>query len=70
MEMKMLTSSQIESVGYDNDSSTLRIKFKSGGTYDYLEVEPSVHQELLQNTSPGKYFHSNIKKVYKFEKKM
>ena len=63
-----VTSSNIESVGYDNDEQTLFVKFKSGTTYSYSEVLVEIYDEMLQADSKGKYFYANIRNVYSFEK--
>ena len=64
MERENVTSSMIASVGYDPDSSTLEIEFKSDGSvwqyYDFLES--NYHD--FRNGSLGKYFHANIKGKY------
>ena len=42
MEMQFVDSSTIERIGYDANSSTLRIEFKSNRTYDYSNVPENV----------------------------
>lgn len=47
MEMTRLwTSKAVSEIGYDADSRTLRLVFRSGGRYDYLDVDPEVYQGL------------------------
>lgn len=62
MDMIPVSSSDLSSVGYEN--GTLRIRFHSGGVYDYLGVPASVFRTLLNAPSIGKYFHANIKNAY------
>lgn len=64
MDMTPVASSNIDSVGYDADTETLRIRFNDGGTYDYQAVPPHVHDSLMKATSVGSYFHSHIKNAY------
>jgi len=56
-----VTSSQIESVGYDAESQTLAVKFKHSGTYHYPNFPAEKHAEFLAAESIGKYFQINIK---------
>ena len=61
MNMEAVKSSTIESIGYDGDTKTLRIKFKSGATYDYADVPYETHADLMSAPSIGKHFHSMIR---------
>ena len=47
---------------------TLRIRFKSGGAWDYLDAPPDVYAALLQAESAGKYFYRAVKSVYEARK--
>lgn len=64
MEMQFVDSSNIERIGYDSNSSTLRIEFKSNRTYDYSNVPENVFNELRSATSVGSYHARNIKNSY------
>lgn len=61
-----VSSSNIQSVGYDAESNTLEIEFKSGTIYQYFDVPQAVYQELLNASSMGQYFSSNIRSAYRF----
>jgi len=63
-----VTSSALLSVGYDNKSSTLEIEFHNHSIYRYYDVPESVYNELMQASSPGKYFNNKIKGVYRYER--
>lgn len=62
MVMTLVYSSNISSVGYEND--TLEIHFHSGGIYQFQDVPRSVYEGLLAAPSKGKYFHKHIKDRY------
>jgi len=64
MERIAVSSSNIQSVGYDADSSTLEIEFNSGGLYQYQGVPQSEYDAFMNAGSKGKYFHANIKNGY------
>ena len=62
MIMFPVTSSNINSVGYDNGK--LYIRFNSGSTYLYNGVPQKVYKELLSAFSHGKYFEKKILKTF------
>lgn len=68
IELHPVESSNIEAVGHDPATNTLRIRFKSGGTYDYADVTAKKHQEMLSAESLGQHFHRQIRGRHKFTK--
>lgn len=62
---KSVESSNIESVGYDDTTSSMYVKYKSG-TYKYDGVDKSVFESLLTSTSKGKFMNENIKGQYNY----
>jgi hypothetical protein len=68
MEMINVDSSNIESVGYDEDSSTMQLQFKNGGLYQYFDVPEDVFIGLRDAPSAGKYLAERIKGVFRFSK--
>lgn len=68
MERTHVTSSNIQSIGYDPEAQILEIEFKNGGTYDYSGVPEYIHTGIMNAESHGKYFHANIKDRYPFIK--
>jgi len=61
MDMKAVESSNIVAIGYDEEEKKLRVTFKSGATYDYLNVEPETHAAVIGADSVGKAFHRLIR---------
>ena len=59
-----VSSSDLRSVGYNPESQTLEIEFRSGGVYRYSGVPESVYRSLMAASSHGKYFHEHIKDNY------
>lgn len=59
-----VSSSNLQSVGYDAATKTLEIRFDSGGIYQYLNVPPSTHQGLMSAASKGTFFDAWIKHRY------
>lgn len=68
MQRKIVSSSDIESVGYDQGSGLLEIEFHSGGIYQYFNVPVTIYENLMFASSHGKYFHQNIKDIYQVAK--
>jgi hypothetical protein len=64
MIMLPVTSSDLESVGYDDASRNMKIRFHSGGVYSYSNVSHDVYDSLMSANSKGKYFHSHISGFY------
>ena len=62
-----VNSSNIEAIGYDETTLTLRVWFKNGA-YDYENVPPAEFENLKLAKSPGSIFASNIKGKYTFKK--
>lgn len=67
MERTSVSSSNLRSVGYNQDDQILEIEFNSGGVYRYFSVPANIHADLMNASSHGKYFHRNIKDVYQYE---
>lgn len=71
MEMKLVESSNLHSVGYDPESNTLMVKFKADGPiFDYADVPAAEHEALMNARSKGKHFAVHIKGVYKCTKRV
>ena len=61
-------SRDIAIVGYDDDTSTLEIAFRSGGVYRYWDVPRDVYVSLMSSPSHGIYFSRNIRRNFAFAK--
>jgi len=65
MERVTVSSSNIASVGYDDQTSTLEVEFHSGHVYQYFDVPKSIYDGLLSAGSVGQYFNQ-IKGIYRY----
>src|SRR6266576_490711 len=61
-----VVSSDINRVSYDDGD--LKVKFKTGSTYQYNQVSPRVVEGFVSAKSPGKYLHNNVKGKYSYIK--
>jgi len=68
IEMIPVASSNVESIGYDENYQLLRIRFLNGTTYDYKNVPITEFERLKVAHSIGSYLHRNIKFNYPYEK--
>lgn len=68
LRMLNVESSNIHSVGYDGESETLVVRFKSQSVCAYAKVPSKVALAFMEADSHGTYFHDRIKDNYDFEK--
>ncbi len=45
--MRPVTSTNVLEAGYDPAAQILRIRFRSGGIYDYFNIDPLLFQQML-----------------------
>jgi hypothetical protein len=67
MEMIKVQSSNLDSVGYDEERKVLRIKFHNW-TYDYFRVPKQIFLNLLSAPSKGEFHADFIKDNYSYKK--
>ncbi|MBB1268634.1 KTSC domain-containing protein [Shewanella sp. SR44-3] len=63
MERQAVISSNLVSVGYDRNTSTLEVEFRSG-MYQYYGVPHDIYEGLMNASSIGSYHHQNIKNSF------
>lgn len=61
-------SEYLASIGYDSSNQVLEIEFQRGEIYRYQDVPATVYADLMNAKSHGKYFNSNIKDIYPYQK--
>jgi len=59
-------SSNIRSIGYEQETKTLEVEFHSGDVYQYSGVTETAYQGLMQAASKGSYLHNHIKNKYSY----
>lgn len=67
-EMIAVQSSNIESVGYDENDQEVYVKFLNGSVYMYRGVPLHDFEGLRDAPSVGSYLHRNFKNVYAYER--
>ncbi len=68
MERLPVNSSSIKSIGYDATARTLEVEMADGDVYQYFNVAPQVHRDLVNAASIGQYFAYYIKTTYRWRK--
>lgn len=68
INMISVSSSNVESVGYDVNEQILYVKFLNGSIYIYKGVNKNEFDGLLNAPSVGSYLHRNIKNIYPYER--
>ena len=68
MEWKLVDSSMIRSIAFEEDRRVLGIEFHSGGIYYFSDVPKSVHQGIMLASSKGSYFLNTVKGQYTFQR--
>ena len=67
-EMIAVQSSNIESVGYDENDEEVYVKFLNGSVYVYRGVPLHDFEGLKDTPSVGSYLHRNFKNIYPYER--
>lgn len=67
MLRKPVDSSNIHSIGYDEDSKILEIEFHNGRIYNYYNVPKKIHTAIMAAGSKGSYLNQNIKDKYQYK---
>lgn len=67
MNRTPVSSSNLSSVGYNEDERILEIEFNGGRVYQYFAVPPRIYDGLMGASSHGKYFHRNIKDNFQYD---
>lgn len=69
MDHIAVKSKDIAIVGYDRETQTLEVAFRSGGVYQYYDVPESIHDKLLKAESMGRFFNDSIKTQFRYAQK-
>ena len=64
MERQRVSSSNVASIGYDPESSTLEVEFLNGSIYQYLNVPSGVYNALAGASSHGSFLNREIRDRY------
>ena len=68
MERYSVASSNISSIGYDEQSATLEVEFLNGTIYQYYGVPKNMYDQLMQQGSKGRFLNTYIKNAYAYSR--
>jgi hypothetical protein len=68
MDRTAVSSSNVASIGYDAENTTLEIEFNNGSIYQYFDVPENVFDGLRSADSIGAYLAANIKGIYRYSR--
>ncbi len=68
--MIIVSSSNIEAIGFDSASDELYVRFIKGGTYIYSGVSEFQFSEFVDAPSKGQWLDQNVKKPGNSYRKM
>jgi len=66
MERAKVRSSNLASIGYDNENHVLEVEFKTETVYQYFNVSESIFIAFMNAQSHGKFLNEHIVDNYKY----
>ncbi|UHQ98288.1 KTSC domain-containing protein (plasmid) [Natrinema zhouii] len=61
MDRESVSSSLLDSVGYDPDEQVLEVELQDGSVYQYIDVPEETYRGLMDTNSLGRYFNVHIR---------
>lgn len=68
MDRYSVASSNIASIGYDEETETLEVEFLNGTVYQYYNVIQNMYEQLMQEGSKGRFLNTYIKNAYPYSR--
>ncbi|MFT4925853.1 MAG: hypothetical protein ACI8WB_001948 [Phenylobacterium sp.] len=68
IEMIAVSSSNVDSIGYDESNEIVYVRFLNNSEYTYSGVPQHEFDGLLNAASVGSYLHRNYKNIYPYQK--
>lgn len=68
MQREPVVSSNIRSIGYEDETQTLEIEFMNSWIYQYYNVREIIYSEMMKADSKGKFLHYYIKNRYPYSR--
>lgn len=59
--MTAVESSNVAAVDFNPEARVIRVEFKNGGVYDYLDCDQELYDEFLGASSKGTFLNQRIK---------
>ncbi|SFU70091.1 KTSC domain-containing protein [Polaromonas sp. YR568] len=68
MNRDPVASSNLISVGYDDQAQTLEIEFSNGTVYQYYNVSQALFDQFMEAPSKGQFLNIYLKNSYPFSR--
>lgn len=68
MNRVSVDSSNVASIGFDEDNLVLEVEFLNGSVYQYFDVPTQIYDGLRNAASVGAFLASQIKGHYRFSR--
>jgi len=68
MDRNQVSSSNIVSVGYDQQNETLEVEFRDGAVYQYYNVNKNLYDQFMAASSKGQFLAYQIKNVFPYSR--
>jgi hypothetical protein len=66
--INIIESSNMVKTEYNVETESMIVEFKNGNRYEYEKVPHNIYTRFRMTQSQGKFFKTDIEKVYKFKK--
>ncbi|MGM3174225.1 KTSC domain-containing protein [Dickeya lacustris] len=68
MQRKRVSSTELFSVGYDAQNSTLEVELLNGSLYRYKNVARMIYEELMASNAKARYYARYIRNSFPYDK--
>ena len=68
MERDYVTSTNIVSVGYDEQNEILEVEFRDGAVYQYYNVNKQLYDQFMAAPSKGQFLAYQIKNSFPYSR--
>ena len=68
MNRDYVASSNVASIGYDQMTETLEVEFLNGSIYQYYNVPKNMYDQLMKDSSKGRFLNTYIKNAYPYSR--
>ena len=68
MDRLTVQSSNVASVGYDDNAATLEVEFQNGTVYQYYGVPQNMYEQFMRAPSKGQFLNTYIKNAYAYSR--
>ena len=68
MTKTYVDSSNLQSVGYDEQQQILEVEFRNGAVYQYYDCPKPIYDALMSAPSLGRFFNAQIRDRFPYSR--